>query len=109
MCAGSTSACGCGPWPTSHTMPAMRSRARRPCQKPDMSDAASHIDAELAEARTRLAELEQREHEHLESERVQALLYRIAETASAAQDMQEFYAAIHSIVSELMYAENFYI
>ena len=74
-----------------------------------MSDAAAHLETELAEARARLAELERREHEHLESERVQALLYRIAETASAAQDMQEFYAAIHSIVSELMYAENFYI
>ena len=33
-------------------------------------------------------------------------LYRIAETASAAQDMQEFYAEIHRIVGELMYAEQ---
>jgi signal transduction histidine kinase/DNA-binding response OmpR family regulator len=74
-----------------------------------VSDAASRLEAELAEARIRLAELEQREHEHHESEQVQAVLYRIAETASAAQDMQEFYAAIHGIVSELMYAENFYI
>jgi GAF domain-containing protein/CheY-like chemotaxis protein len=36
-------------------------------------------------------------------------LYRIAETASAAQDMPSFYAAIHQIVGELIYAENFYI
>ena len=43
------------------------------------------------------------------SEQVQAALYRIAETASAAQDMQEFYAEIHRIVGELMYADNFYI
>ena len=41
--------------------------------------------------------------------RVQSALYRIAETASAAQDMQSFYAEIHRIVGELMYAENFYI
>ncbi|MEO8246078.1 MAG: GAF domain-containing protein [Chloroflexota bacterium] len=40
---------------------------------------------------------------------VQAALYRIAETASAAQDMPSFYAAIHDIVGELMYADNFYI
>jgi len=40
---------------------------------------------------------------------VQAALYRIAETASAAQDMQEFYAEIHRIVGELMYANNFYV
>ena len=43
------------------------------------------------------------------SEQVQAALYRIAETASAAQDMQEFYAEIHRIVGELMFAENFYV
>ena len=40
---------------------------------------------------------------------IQSALYRIAETASAAQDMQAFYAEIHRIVGELMYAENFYI
>ena len=43
------------------------------------------------------------------SQQVQSALYRIAETASAAQDMHEFYAEIHRIVSGLMYAENFYI
>ena len=44
-----------------------------------------------------------------EAEKVQAALYRIAELASAAHDMHEFYAAVHSVVSELMYAENFFI
>ncbi|MEP6681505.1 MAG: GAF domain-containing protein, partial [Chloroflexota bacterium] len=43
------------------------------------------------------------------SETIQSALYRIAETASAAQDMPSFYAAIHEIVGELMYADNFYI
>jgi signal transduction histidine kinase/DNA-binding response OmpR family regulator len=57
----------------------------------------------------RLAELEAREAEHQRSEQVQAALYRIAETASGAQDMQEFYAEIHRIVGELMYANNFYV
>jgi PAS domain S-box-containing protein len=42
-------------------------------------------------------------------EKVQAALYRIAELASAAQDMQEFYRAIHGIVGELMDARNFFI
>jgi PAS domain S-box-containing protein len=41
--------------------------------------------------------------------KVQDALYRIAELAGSAQDLQEFYAAIHAIVGELMYAENFYI
>ena len=40
---------------------------------------------------------------------MQDALYRIAELASAAQDMQEFYRAIHEVVGELMDAENFFI
>ena len=41
--------------------------------------------------------------------KVQGALYRIAELASAAEDMQEFYRAIHEVVGELMDARNFYI
>jgi len=41
--------------------------------------------------------------------KVQSALYRIAELASAAQDMPEFYRAIHEVVGELMPAKNFYI
>ena len=41
--------------------------------------------------------------------RVQDALYRIAELAGAAKDMQEFYADDHRIVGELMYADNFFI
>src|SRR4051812_43174897 len=44
-----------------------------------------------------------------DAERVQAALYRIAELAGAARDLQEFYAAVHAIVGELMFAENFFI
>jgi signal transduction histidine kinase/DNA-binding response OmpR family regulator/uncharacterized protein (UPF0297 family) len=64
---------------------------------------------QLAAARKRIAQLEAREAEHRRATKVQAALYRIAETASAAQDMQAFYATIHQIVGELMYADNFYI
>ena len=41
--------------------------------------------------------------------KVQDALYRIAELAGAARDMQEFYAAVHAVVGELMYAENLFI
>jgi hypothetical protein len=41
--------------------------------------------------------------------KIQNALYRIAELASAAEDMQAFYRAVHEIVGELMYAENFFI
>ncbi|MBA3689128.1 MAG: GAF domain-containing protein [Chloroflexi bacterium] len=70
--------------------------------KPSRSD-------ELAAAQKRIAELEAREAAHQRAEKVQAALYRIADTASAAQDMPTFYAKIHEIVGELMYADNFYI
>ena len=43
------------------------------------------------------------------SAKLQSALYRIADTASAAKDMPAFYTAIHEIVGELMYADNFYI
>ena len=70
--------------------------------KPSRSD-------ELAAAQKRIAQLEAREAAHESAEKVQAALYRIAETASAAQDMPAFYAQIHEIVGSLMYADNFYI
>ena len=41
--------------------------------------------------RARIAELEARDAAHERTERVQAALYRIAEAASAAQDLQAFY------------------
>jgi PAS domain S-box-containing protein len=43
------------------------------------------------------------------AEKMQSALYRIAELASAAQDLQEFYGAIHAVVGELMHARNLYI
>src|SRR6187397_2917493 len=40
---------------------------------------------------------------------IQAALYRIADMASAASDLREFYGAMHQIVSELTYGENLFI
>ena len=76
-----------------------RSRARR----------ASAGATELEELRARVVELELLEVERRRSVAVQDTLYRIADAASAARDMTAFYATMHGIVSELMYAENFYI
>jgi PAS domain S-box-containing protein len=44
-----------------------------------------------------------------ESEAKFRALYRIAETAAAAEDLDETYASLHKIIAELMYAPNFYI
>jgi two-component system, cell cycle sensor histidine kinase and response regulator CckA len=43
------------------------------------------------------------------AEALSSALYRLAEKTSSAEDLGQFYAAIHSIVAELMYARNFYI
>ena len=67
------------------------------------------LAAKLAAARERLEELETAEVVRRRAEQIQDALYRIAATAAAADDMQEFYAAIHRIVGGLMYAKNFYI
>ena len=62
--------------------------------------------AELSQANTALqAEIAERQR----AEQVQAALYRIADAASTAADIKEFYTALHRIVGELMYANNFYI
>jgi len=42
-------------------------------------------------------------------EQLQTALYRIAATTSSAEDPQHLFTAIHGIVSELMYASNFYL
>lgn len=51
------------------------------------------------------AEIEERER----AERMQAALFRIAELGSTAGSMVDFYAAIHALVGELLFARNFYI
>jgi PAS domain S-box-containing protein len=47
--------------------------------------------------------------EHKRAEALSSALYRIAEKASAAEDLQQFFAATHGIVDELIYARNFSI
>jgi len=47
--------------------------------------------------------------EEKRAETLSSAMVRIAEKASSAVELQEFYAAIHRILSELMYARNFYI
>jgi PAS domain S-box-containing protein len=64
---------------------------------------------ELAEARRRLVELEAVEAERARAAKVQNVLFRIAELAGSARDLQEFYRAIHAVVGELIDARNFYL
>jgi two-component system cell cycle sensor histidine kinase/response regulator CckA len=51
-------------------------------------------------------------HDVSDRKRVEALssaLYRVAEKSSTAHDLQQFFAAVHGILEELMYARNLYI
>jgi PAS domain S-box-containing protein len=69
---------------------------------------SSELDftSELGDIRRRLENVEAERHR---TEKIQSALYRIAELAGAAQDMQEFYGAVPRVVGELMYAQNCFI
>ena len=47
--------------------------------------------------------------ERKRSEELQSALYGIANLASSATDLKQFYKSIHDIVAALMEAKNFYI
>jgi PAS domain S-box-containing protein len=47
--------------------------------------------------------------EQKRAEQLNAALYAIAARAQSAEDLQQFFAAIHTIVGQLMNARNFYI
>jgi len=53
-----------------------------------------------------------RYHDISDRKRVEALssaLYRVAEKSSSVHDLRQFFAAVHAIVNELMYARNLYV
>jgi two-component system, cell cycle sensor histidine kinase and response regulator CckA len=47
--------------------------------------------------------------EKRKAEALQNALFRIAERASVTEDLDEFYAFLHSVLGELLYARNFYV
>ncbi len=47
--------------------------------------------------------------EQKRAEALNSALYRITQKTNSMEDLQQFYATIHGIVGELMYAHNFYI
>jgi transcriptional regulator with GAF, ATPase, and Fis domain len=87
--------------------PAKTSNARssKPAT-PQARAAKSHpIKAKSISARSGTAKTVSRQRE----KKIQSALYEIAATASAVQNMDEFYAAMHRIVGGLMYAPSFYL
>jgi len=47
--------------------------------------------------------------EQKRTEELNAALYAIAARSQSAEDLQQFFSAIHNIVGQLMYARNFYV
>ncbi len=47
--------------------------------------------------------------ERRRAEKIQSALYRIGQITGSAKDLGTFYAELHDVVGELMYAQNFYI
>jgi diguanylate cyclase (GGDEF)-like protein len=47
--------------------------------------------------------------ERQRSERLQRALFRIAELSITSESLERFYAQVHDVVGELLYARNFYI
>jgi len=47
--------------------------------------------------------------EQKRAEALHSALYRITQKTSTAEDLQQFYTAVHGIVGELMYARNLYV
>jgi len=72
---------------------------------PTWAAATTNRPASIARARSSVTDITARKR----SEQIRSALYRIAATASSAEDIDAFYAAIHGIVGELMYAKNFYV
>src|SRR5437588_12906611 len=89
---------GSNPRPPEYVVP------KRPSSTKTVSSRAASAD--LKAARKRIEGLEAREAERARAEQVQAALYRIAETASAATQMPSVYAAIQRAVGGLLYAGN---
>ena len=68
----------------------------------------AHVDLERR-VNERTAELQQQVLERQRGERLQAALFRIAEMASTTDSIENFYASVHRVVADLLYARNFYI
>ncbi len=78
-------------------------------RKQAQEDLERRVVERTSEIEERNRELQLEVAERQRGERLQAALYAIAERSSTAESLEGFYAAVHVIVGELLYARNFYI
>lgn len=75
----------------------------------DHQKSREQLIKELNGIRKLVPRLERLTAEYRETERIQSALYKIAELTYTAENMDAFYSTLHGIVSELLYADNFYV
>ena len=69
-----------------------------------------HAQALLEEQNATLEQkVQDRTDELLKSNKIQTALFKVTDAASASHSMQEFFAKVHAIIGELMYAKNIFI
>ncbi len=70
-----------------------------------VSSAPTIVDGKTTAVHTIFRDISRRK----QAEALNSALYRVANISNTAHDLQQFFAAVHSIVGELMYARNLYI
>jgi diguanylate cyclase (GGDEF)-like protein len=78
-------------------------------RKHEQSELERRVRERTRELASTNIELRSEVLERQRAERLQATLYRIAELSIVADTLEEFYAAVHAEVDELLYARNFFI
>jgi two-component system cell cycle sensor histidine kinase/response regulator CckA len=87
------------------TIETQRVRKDGSCIDVSLSTAPLIAEGKIAGCYTLYGDISERKR----TEALNSALYRVAEKTGAANDLQQFFAAVHSIVDELMYARNFAI
>ncbi len=80
-------------------------------------DKERHTQSDLRRAQSLLEgqnstleqKVQERTRELLQSNKIQTVLYNIADAAGASHDMQEFFTHVHRTIGELLYAKNIFI
>jgi two-component system cell cycle sensor histidine kinase/response regulator CckA len=70
-----------------------------------LSSAPVVVDGKTTAVHTIFRDISKRK----QTEALNSALYRVADISNTAHDLPQFFAAVHSIVGELMYARNLYI
>nr|WP_263858538.1 EAL domain-containing protein [Coralloluteibacterium stylophorae] len=78
-------------------------------RKQQQADLERHVAVRTWELALANEELKSEVIERQNGERLQAALFRIAQLSTEAESLEEFYAAVHAVVAELLYARNFFI